>query len=109
MENDGLTNEQTEQVLQFQDITGIEDMNVCRDMLIRHHWNLEIAYLENQNFREGRPSLYAQSTEARMPTVLNDRYMQHVFPSPRRNRAVVLNNVSFYQLRFSLSRIYLKL
>ena len=92
MDNDGLTNEQTEQVLQFQDITGIEDMNVCRDMLIRHQWDLEIAYQEHQNFREGRPSVYAQSTEVRMPTVVNDRYLQHVFQNP--NRPVILNNVS---------------
>jgi len=42
MEADGLTNEQTEKVLQFQDLTGIEDMNVCRDVLIRHQWDLEV-------------------------------------------------------------------
>lgn len=39
---DSLTNEQTEKVLQFQDVTGIEDINVSRDVLIRHHWNLEV-------------------------------------------------------------------
>lgn len=39
---DSLTNEQTEKVLQFQDVTGIEDINVTRDVLIRHQWNLEV-------------------------------------------------------------------
>lgn len=43
MMEDGLTNEQTEKVLQFQDLTGIEDMSVCRDVLIRHQWDLEVS------------------------------------------------------------------
>lgn len=45
---DGLTNEQTEKVLQFQDLTGIEDMSVCRDVLIRHQWDLEVSKSYNQ-------------------------------------------------------------
>jgi len=27
----------------FQDLTGIEDLSVCRDVLQRHNWNLEVA------------------------------------------------------------------
>lgn len=46
MEGDGLTNGQTEKVLQFQDLTGIEDINICRDVLIRHQWDLEVAIQE---------------------------------------------------------------
>lgn len=42
MEAEGLTNEQTDKVLQFQDLTGIEDMNICRDVLMRHQWDLEV-------------------------------------------------------------------
>ncbi|CAD7080011.1 unnamed protein product [Hermetia illucens] len=79
MEQDGLTNEQTEKVLQFQDLTGIEDINVCRDVLIRHQWDLEIAIQEQLNIREGRPSMYAASADARVPQVVNDRFLQHVF------------------------------
>ena len=30
MDNDGITNEQTEKVLQFQDLTGIDDINICK-------------------------------------------------------------------------------
>uniref|UniRef100_A0A182W7G8 UBX domain-containing protein n=1 Tax=Anopheles minimus TaxID=112268 RepID=A0A182W7G8_9DIPT len=81
MDNDGLSNEQTEKVLQFQDITGLDDMNVCRDILIRHQWDLEVAFQEHLNIREGRPSAYA--TESRAPAVINDRFLQHVFSSAR--------------------------
>jgi len=27
----------------LQDLTGIEDLSVCRDVLQRHNWNLEVA------------------------------------------------------------------
>ncbi|XP_067623437.1 FAS-associated factor 2 [Eurosta solidaginis] len=76
---DGLTNEQTEKVLQFQDITGIEDMNVCRDVLIRHQWDLEVAFQEQMNIREGIPSTYAASRDVRAPAVIDDRFLQQVF------------------------------
>ncbi|EDV54755.1 FAS-associated factor 2 [Drosophila erecta] len=79
MEADGLTNEQTEKVLQFQDLTGIEDMNVCRDVLIRHQWDLEVAFQEQLNIREGRPTMFAASTDVRAPAVVNDRFLQQVF------------------------------
>lgn len=71
MDNDGaLTNEQTEKVLQFQDLTGIEDITVCRDVLIRHQWDLEIAIQEQLNINEGRPTMYAASADdARAPQV----------------------------------------
>lgn len=49
---DGLTNEQTEKVLQFQDLTGIEDMSVCRDVLIRHQWDLEVSKSYNVYYLE---------------------------------------------------------
>lgn len=54
MEGDGLTNDQTEKVLQFQDLTGIDDINICRDVLIRHQWDLEVAIQEQLNIREGK-------------------------------------------------------
>lgn len=76
----GLTADQTEKVLQFQDLTGIEDMTICRDVLQRHHWNLEVAVQEQLNMREGRPSLYA--TESRPPAVVTDHLAQHVYYTP---------------------------
>lgn len=76
----GLTAEQTDKVLQFQDLTGIEDISVCRDVLQRHQWNLEVAVQEQLNIREGRPSVYA--TEARPPAVISDHLTQHIFYTP---------------------------
>lgn len=76
----GLTSDQTEKVLQFQDLTGIEDMSICRDVLQRHQWNLEVAVQEQLNIREGRPSLYA--TETRPPAVVSDHLAQHIFYTP---------------------------
>ncbi|XP_017781577.1 PREDICTED: FAS-associated factor 2 [Nicrophorus vespilloides] len=71
---------QTEKVLQFQDLTGIEDTAVCRDVLQRHQWNLEVAVQEQLNIREGRPSVYA--SEARPPALMTDHTAQHVYYSP---------------------------
>ncbi|KAG5675381.1 hypothetical protein PVAND_005289 [Polypedilum vanderplanki] len=80
-----LTNEETEKVLQFQELTGIEDINVCRDILIRHHWSLEIAFAEREKLNSGMPSMYASSTDTRAPAVINDRFLQHIFVSNNRN------------------------
>lgn len=78
----GLTGEQTEKVLQLQDLTGIDDMAVCRDVLQRHQWNLEVAVQEQLNIREGRPTIYA--TESRPPAVITDLLGQHIYyPIPR--------------------------
>ncbi|XP_053694542.1 FAS-associated factor 2 [Sabethes cyaneus] len=91
MDNDGMSNEQTEKVLQFQDITGLDDINVCRDILIRHQWDLEVAFQEHLNIREGRPSAYA--TESRAPQVVNDRFLQHVFYAQRGPSAPVPSGI----------------
>lgn len=73
---------QQQMMLEFQDFTGIEDTAVCRDMLNRHQWNLEIAIQEQLNINEGRPTLFASSAdESRAPEVINDQYMQTVFAS----------------------------
>ncbi|GBP26926.1 FAS-associated factor 2 [Eumeta japonica] len=73
----GLTPEQTDKILQFQDLTGIEDMSICRDVLQRHQWDLEVAIQEQLNIREGRPSVFA--SEARAPPVVHDHIAQQVF------------------------------
>ncbi|XP_070500425.1 FAS-associated factor 2 [Chironomus tepperi] len=79
-----LSNEETEKVLQFQELTGIDDINVARDILSRHHWNLEIAFQEREKLNEGVPSLFS-TQETRAPAVLNDRFLQHIFISNNRN------------------------
>ncbi|XP_030750066.1 FAS-associated factor 2 [Sitophilus oryzae] len=76
----GLSTEQTEKVLQFQDLTGIEDITICRDVLQRHQWNLEVAVQEQLNIREGRPSVYA--SESRPPAVVSDLLGQLVYHAP---------------------------
>lgn len=96
----GLSSEQTEKILQFQDLTGIEDMSICRDVLQRHQWNLEVAVQEQLNIREGRPSLYA--TETRPPAVVSDHLGQHVFYSPPTDgsgsgfRGFIKNVINFF-------------
>lgn len=75
-----LTSEQTDKILQFQDLTGIENMTVCRDVLQRHSWDLEVAVQDQLNIREGRPTVFA--TESSPPTVFTDTLAQHVFISP---------------------------
>lgn len=78
----GMTTEQTEKVLQFQDLTGIEDVSVCRDVLQRHGWDIEVAVQDQLNIREGRPSMFA--VNARSPAVVSDYLAQQYFtPRPR--------------------------
>lgn len=66
------SSDQTEKILQFQDLTGIEDLSICRDVLQRHNWNLEVAIQEQLNLYEGRPSMYAQDSRSRPPQVVDD-------------------------------------
>ncbi|KAF5285862.1 hypothetical protein FQA39_LY04323 [Lamprigera yunnana] len=87
----GLSSDQTEKVLQFQDLTGIEDISICRDVLQRHQWNLEVAVQEQLNIREGRPSLYA--TETRPPAVVSDHFGQHVFYTPPSDGSGFFNSI----------------
>lgn len=42
-EEQDLTQEQTEKLLQFQDLTGIESMDQCCHTLEQHNWNIEVA------------------------------------------------------------------
>lgn len=83
--NDELSTEETEKVLQFQELTAIEDISVCRDILIRNNWNLELAFQERERLNEGTPSIYATSQDIRAPAVINDRFLQHIFVSNNRN------------------------
>jgi FAS-associated factor 2 len=64
----------------LQDLTGIEDISVCRDVLQRHAWDLEVSVQDQLNMREGRPSVFA--SDVRTPAVVNDRSTQRVFFSP---------------------------
>ncbi|XP_014252805.1 FAS-associated factor 2 isoform X1 [Cimex lectularius] len=76
-----LTPEQTEKVVQFQELTGLDNLSVCRDALHRHGWDLEVAVQDQLNISEGRPSVFATENAA-PPSVVNDGVVQHVFYSP---------------------------
>jgi len=67
--------------LHFQDLTGIEDISICQDVLTRHSWDLEVAVQDQLNIREGHPSVYAAS-ESYAPLVVQDYMAQQVFFSP---------------------------
>lgn len=79
---DELNGEQTERILQFQDLTGTEDLLICRDVLQRHNWNLEVAVQEQLNLYEGRPSMYAQDARSRPPQVIDDNSSKIYFNYP---------------------------
>ncbi|XP_036168602.1 FAS-associated factor 2 isoform X4 [Myotis myotis] len=57
-EEQDLTQEQTEKLLQFQDLTGIESMDQCRHTLEQHNWNIEAAVQDRLNEQEGVPSVF---------------------------------------------------
>ncbi|XP_005993440.1 FAS-associated factor 2 [Latimeria chalumnae] len=57
-EEQELTQEQTEKLLQFQDLTGIESMDQCRRTLEQHNWNIEAAVQDRLNEQEGVPSVF---------------------------------------------------
>ncbi|KAF6199790.1 hypothetical protein GE061_006088 [Apolygus lucorum] len=82
MDDLDLTADQTEKIVQFQDLTGIDNLSVCRDALQRHSWDLEAAVQDQLNISEGRPSVFAASETAAPPTVDNEGAVQHIFYSP---------------------------
>ncbi|XP_071451650.1 FAS-associated factor 2 [Hetaerina americana] len=80
-DNEALSGEETEKLLQFQELSGIDDMSVCREVLQRHSWDLEVAVQDQLNMREGRPSVFFSSRERENPTPVIDA----VGSSPNRN------------------------
>ncbi|XP_072944574.1 FAS-associated factor 2 [Epargyreus clarus] len=100
----GLTHDQTDKILQFQDLTGIEDMSVCRDVLQRHQWDLEVAIQEQLNIREGRPSVFA--TEARAPPVVHDHIAQQVFTDDSPEAPAGVQGLFRYVVNFVVSMCY---
>ncbi|XP_047535630.1 FAS-associated factor 2 [Vanessa atalanta] len=100
----GLTQEQTDKILQFQDLTGIEDMSICRDVLQRHQWDLEVAIQEQLNIREGRPSVFA--TEARAPPVVHDHIAQQVFTDETPEGPIGVRGLLRYVVNLVVSMCY---
>eukprot|EP00794_Sanderia_malayensis_P016927 gene16927-18634_t len=59
---DDLTEEQHERLVQYQEVTGTEDLEAAKRRLILHNWNLESAVQDVFNESEGLPSVYTQQT-----------------------------------------------
>ncbi|XP_077990625.1 FAS-associated factor 2-A-like [Glandiceps talaboti] len=68
-EEPDLSQENTERLLQFQDLTGIEDMQECRRLLERHSWNIESAVHDTLNEAEGAPPVYQQPDPPPRPSM----------------------------------------
>ncbi|XP_035828542.1 FAS-associated factor 2 [Aplysia californica] len=68
---DNLSPEQTEKLLQFQDLTGIEQIERCREILQAHDWNIEAAVQDTFNEQEGAPPVFSRPPrqEERPPQV----------------------------------------
>ncbi|XP_067928516.1 FAS-associated factor 2-like [Watersipora subatra] len=48
-------------ITQFQELTGIEDLDACRNKLVEHGWDLERAVHDTFNEREGVSGVYNES------------------------------------------------
>lgn len=76
-----ISTEQTEKIIQFQDMTGIEDLDRCQRILQQHDWNIETAVQDTFNEQEGVPSVFNQPApqEPRTPPVNTQPSDQRVF------------------------------
>ncbi|KAL4217955.1 FAS-associated factor 2 [Mactra antiquata] len=90
-EAEDLTPEQTDKLIQFQDLTGIEDIDRCRGTLVRHNWDIEVAVQDTFNEQEGRQSVFNETPpEPRTPPMNLDPTDQRVFTvQPRQPQGVM--------------------
>ncbi|XP_071959337.1 FAS-associated factor 2-like [Antedon mediterranea] len=113
-EGSEITPEQTEQLIQFQDLTGIEDMDKCRQILERHNWNIEIAVQDTFNESEGRPSVFEDQVRERRrevePVVNVNPVDQRVFtiirPQPVTTWSQWFTMLVISPFRFTFSTFY---
>ncbi|XP_072041833.1 FAS-associated factor 2-like [Amphiura filiformis] len=85
-----LSPEQTEKLIQFQDLTGIDDMDRCRTIMERHNWNIEAAVQDRLNESEGRPTVFGSGgrdgrPEPRPPAVNTHPRDQRIYTVSRRH------------------------
>ncbi|KAK7091701.1 FAS-associated factor 2-like [Littorina saxatilis] len=112
-DGDDLTHEQTEKLVQFQDLTGIDDMNRCREILHAHTWNIEAAVQDTFNEREGAPQVFGQPNTRdqveREPQVNAQPMNQRVFAVQRQQPQGLLQWSSYFLLfpfRFFYSTLF---
>ncbi|WAR17209.1 FAF2B-like protein [Mya arenaria] len=91
-EAEDLSQEKTEKLIQYQDLTGIEDFERCRATLERHNWDIEIAVQATFNEQEGNPNVYDEPPppEPRDPPMNLEPSDQRVFTvEPRAPQGIV--------------------
>ncbi|XP_074656452.1 FAS-associated factor 2-like [Tubulanus polymorphus] len=92
VDEDEITPEQTETIIHFQDLTGIETMERCREILETHNWDLEVAVQTTLNEQDGAPSVFHQQhqQDERPPQVNNSPSDQRIFTvAHRRPRGIL--------------------
>ncbi|XP_050390066.1 FAS-associated factor 2 [Patella vulgata] len=109
-DEEDISPQQTEKLIQFQDLTGMENMGRCREILGRHGWNLETAVQDTFNEREGAPTVFNQPTpEPRPPTMNLQPRGQRVYTVGRRQPQGILQwgyFVILFPFRFVYSTFY---
>lgn len=107
-QQDDITSDQTEKLLQFQDLTRIDDFDRCRELLQTHNWNIEAAV--QSRFRESdeddEESIHRNHVEARMPVVNLHPVDQRVFTFVR--RPVGIMGWGYWVISFPFQFIYSK-
>jgi len=131
-EEEDITPQQTEKLIQFQDLTGIDDMAQCKELLKNNNWDLEAAvqhHLVQQEHTDDsfhsngglpqqlppvipqvRPSSPAPLRQIREPPVNVNPIDQRIYSVyPRRNPVGIFGWTSFFILlpfRFFYSAFY---
>lgn len=104
-EGNDLSASQTEKLLQFQDLTRIEDLDRCREILDRHNWDLEVAVQDTLNIQEGAPSVYRPPSSRQLPVVV-DHAEQRFFYSVQSWRPHGLLGWGKFIFTFPLTFLY---
>merc|ERR1711976_435588 len=66
-----LTNEEVEKMVQLQDLTGIDDLQICRALLESKQWDLEAVAKEHLNIPSNEPSISPPRPSANIPEAPN--------------------------------------
>ncbi|CAN8017306.1 unnamed protein product [Ixodes persulcatus] len=91
-ESNDLSASQTEKLLQFQDLTRIEDLDRCREILNRHNWDLEVAVQDTLNIQEGSPSVYRPPSSRQPPVVVDHADQRYERPGWQLGRWKMLSH-----------------
>uniref|UniRef100_T1JCR2 UBX domain-containing protein n=1 Tax=Strigamia maritima TaxID=126957 RepID=T1JCR2_STRMM len=96
---------QTEKLLQFQDLTGIEEIDRCRRLLEMHNWDIEVAVQDTLNMQEGSPSVFHPPSN-NAPQVVTHPDDQRVYIASASSRQLGLVGWTYYFLTFPVRLLY---